>query len=154
MGTGTSPADVTNGWFSGMRGAAALLLVWTVGWGLGFGGLAEVFVDPDGKVLDIWPAEMAIPGFVGGVVFAILVSLAEWRRPFAEITLPRFTFWGVLSGLALGILTATTGGPIPLELTDRQLIGLGAALGAVAGLGSATFFRLLVLRPVLARRTG
>ena len=40
-------------WFSGIRGTVVMILLWTVGWGLGFGGLIELFVDPSGDIVDI-----------------------------------------------------------------------------------------------------
>jgi hypothetical protein len=143
-------------WLSGTRGAVSLILLWTVGWGLGFGGLAEVFVDPSGDVLDLWPMEMAIPGFIGGAVFACLLRLGEDRRHFDEVSLARFTLWGVLTGLVVGVLSIATGGPIPLSLTTAELLGVATTLGAVAAIGSAVFFRLLVRgRPrTVAGQTG
>jgi len=54
------------GWLRGTRGMVLMVVTWIVGWSLGFGGLAELLVDPHGETPDIWPAEMAIPGFVSG----------------------------------------------------------------------------------------
>src|SRR5688572_1236022 len=141
-------------WLGGARSTVLMILLWTVGWGLGFGGLAEVFVDPDGEIQDIWPAEMAIPGFVGGVVFGGLLRIGEGGRRFDEVPLARFTIWGVMTGLVLGVLSASTGGPIPLSLTAAEMIGLATTLGAVAAIGSAVFFRLLTQGPAIAGRTG
>ena len=141
-------------WLSGPRGAVFMILLWVVGWGLGFGGLAEMFVDPDGETLDLWPAEMAIPGFVAGVLFAATLWIAEGRRRFDQVPLTRFTAWGVVTGLVLGVLSTTTDGPIPLSLTSIEMLGLSTGLCAVAAIGSAVFFRLLARGPVptVARR--
>jgi hypothetical protein len=128
-------------WLSGVRGAALMVPIWMVGWGLGFGGLAEAFVDPDGKTLDIWPAEMAIPGFFGGIIFGALLLVFESRRGFDQAPLVRMSAWGVVSGLVLAVLTIATDGPIPLDLTAAEMLGLGAGLGLVAGFGSGIFFR-------------
>ena len=76
-------------WMSGIRGAVLMILLWVVGWGLGFGGLIEAFLDPDGKVLDVWPTALAVPGFIGGVVFAALLAIAERRRSFDQVSLAR-----------------------------------------------------------------
>lgn len=130
-------------WLSGTRGMMAVIATWTVGWGLGFGGLAELFVDPSGKTLDIWPFEMAVPGFVGGVVFALLLRIAEGGRRLDRVSFVRFTAWGALAGLTLGVLSATTGGPIPLALTTAEMIGLALGLSVVAAVGTLVFFRLL-----------
>jgi hypothetical protein len=136
-------------WLGGPRGAAFVVLLWVVGWGLGFGGLTELFIDPDGETHDIWPAELAIPGFVGGILFAAALLVVE-RRRFEDVPLVRFTGWGVVSGLALGVLSQTTGGPIPLSLTWPEMMGLAAGLGAVAGFGTGVFFRLITHQPPFA----
>jgi hypothetical protein len=128
-------------WLSGPRGTVAMILTWTVGWGLGFGGLMELY-DPHGEIGDIWPAVLAIPGFIGGVVFSALLRIAEGRRSFDEVSLGRFVIWGVATGLVLGVLT------IPAKVGDVSpgaagMIGIATALSAVAAIGSALFFRLL-----------
>jgi hypothetical protein len=144
----------TTKWLSGLRGAIFTVVLWVVGWALGFGGLAEMFVDPHGETLDIWPAEMAIPGFFAGVMFAALLLIAEGRRRLDEVPLVRWTIWGVVAGPVLGVVSITTDGPIPLSLTSAEMLGLATGLCAVAAIGSAVFFRLLVRGPVLtmARR--
>jgi peptidoglycan/LPS O-acetylase OafA/YrhL len=141
-------------WLSGPRGAVFTIVLWVVGWALGFGGLAEMFVDPDGETLDVWPAEMAIPGFFAGLMFAALLLLVEGRRRFDEVPLIRFTIWGGVTGLTLGVVSITTDGPIPLSLTSAEMLSLATALCVVAAIGTSVFFRLLVRRPVLtmARR--
>ena len=68
-------------WLSGIRGTVVIILTWTVGWGLSFGGLMEL-VDPHGEILDVWPSAMAIPGFIGGALFSALLWIAEARRSF------------------------------------------------------------------------
>ena len=129
-------------WLSGIRGTAVMILVWIVGWGLGFGGLIEAFIDPDGKILDIWPTFLAIPGFIGGTVFSALLAIAERGRSFDEVSFGRFAVWGVLTGLVIGVLT------IPAKVGDVSpgaagMIGIAIALSLVAAIGSAVFFRLV-----------
>ena len=51
-------------WMSGIRGAILIIVLWVIGWGLGFGGIMEL-IDPDGKVHDVWPTVLAVPGFIG-----------------------------------------------------------------------------------------
>ena len=138
-------------WLSGVRGTVAMVLTWTFGWGLGFGGLMELY-DPHGQIGDVWPTALAIPGFIGGIVFSALLRIAEGGRSFDEVSLARMTGWGAVAGLVLGVLT------IPAKVGDVSpgaagMIAIGTALGAVAGLGSAIFFRLLARRqnPAVAR---
>ena len=135
-------------WLSGARGTVAMILTWTVGWGLGFGGLMELY-DPDGRIGDVWPTALAIPGFIGGVVFSALLRLAERRRSFDEVSLARFAIWGVATGLVLGVLT------IPAKVGDVSpgaagMIGIATVLSTVAALGSAVFFRLIARRQTSA----
>jgi hypothetical protein len=139
-------------WMNGVRGTVAMILTWTVGWGLGFGGLMELY-DPAGKIGDVWPTVLALPGFIGGIAFSALLWVAEGRRRFDEVSLARMVGWGVVTGLVLGLLT------IPAKVGDVSpgaagMIGIMTALSAVAALGSAVFFRLLARldTPAVARR--
>jgi hypothetical protein len=131
-------------WMSGIRGAVLIIGLWVVGWGLGFGGIMEL-VDLNGKIQDVWPTQLAVPGLIGGILFAALLLLAESGRSFDEVPLPRFALWGGAVGLVLGILT------IPAEVGDASpgaagMIGIGAVLGVVAGFGSGVFCRLVTRR--------
>ena len=131
-------------WMSGIRGAILVTVLWIVGWGLGFGGIMEL-VDPDGKIQDVWPTLLAIPGFIGGVVFSALLLIAERGRSFDQVSLVRFAIWGAVAGIVLGVLT------IPAEVGDVSpgaagMIGIGTVLGGVAGFGSGVFFRLVAWR--------
>lgn len=126
---------------SGVRGAILMIVLWVVGWGLGFGGIMEL-VDPDGKIQDVWPTLLAVPGFVGGVIFSMLLAIAERGRQFDEISLFRFALWGAATGVVIGLLT------IPAEVGDVSpgamgMTGITTALGIVAGFGSGVFFRLV-----------
>ncbi len=128
-------------WMSGIKGGVLIVVLWIIGWGIGFGGIMEL-VDPDGRVQDVWPTLLAIPGLIGGIVFATILLIAERERGFDEISLPRLALWGAVTGLILGILT------IPAEVGDVSpgaagMIGIGIVLGIVSGLGSGLFFRLV-----------
>lgn len=128
-------------WMSGIRGAIVIIVLWVIGWGLGFGGIMEL-VDPDGKVQDVWPTLLAIPGFIGGVLFSGMLAFGERGRDFDEVPLLKFGLWGAAAGLMLGILS------IPAEIGDVSpgaagMIGIGIVLGIVAGTGSGVFFRLV-----------
>ena len=128
-------------WMRGPRGAIVVVLLWIIGWGIGFGGIMEL-VDPDGKVQDVWLTVLAVPGLIGGIVFAALFLLAERGKRFDEVSLTRFIMWGAVTGMILGLLS------IPAEVGDVSpgavgMIGLGTVLGTVAGLGSGVFLRLV-----------
>lgn len=135
---------VMKNWMSGIRGAVLMIVLWVIGWGLGFGGIMEL-VDPDGKVQDVWLTVMAVPGFIGGVIFSAILLIAERGTTFDRVQLFHFALWGAATGIALGLLT------IPAEVGDVSpgaagMIGIFTALGLVAGIGSGVFFRLVAAR--------
>ncbi|MDQ3674467.1 MAG: hypothetical protein M3365_08850 [Gemmatimonadota bacterium] len=126
-----------------------MILIWTVGWGLGFGGLMELY-DPDGKIGDVWPTVFAIPGFIGGILFCALLRVAEGGRRFDEVSLARFATWGLVTGLVLGLLT------IPAKVGDASpgalgMIGIMTVLSTVAALASAAVFRFVARRTATGR---
>ena len=128
-------------WLSGIRGAIALITLWIIGWGLGFGGIMEL-IDPNGEIEDVWPAVLAVPGVIGGIIFSIALLIAERGRSFDEISLLRFALWGGATGLILGLLS------IPAEVGDVSpgasgMIPIATVLGVIAGFGSGVFFRLV-----------
>jgi len=138
---GTHMEVVMKKWMSGIRGTLLMILLWIVGWGLGFGGLIEAFIDTSGEILDIWFTAMALPGFIGGVVFSALLAIAERGRSFDQVSLVRFASWGAVTGLVIGGIAMARG--IELTLTTGKIFVITTALGIVAAIGSAVFFRLL-----------
>lgn len=126
-------------WRSAIRGAVVMILLWILGWGLGFGGLIEAFVDPDGEILDVWPTAMAIPGFIGGIVFSGLFRFAEGRRSFNEVSLVRFAVLGAVTGIVIGGIAMVRG--IELTLTTGKIFVITTALGIIAATTSGVFFR-------------
>ena len=130
-----------NKWTNGIRGAILIVILWIIGWGLGFGGIAEL-LDPDGRVQVVWPTVLAIPGLIGGALYALLLTFATRGRSLGEISLLRFALWGAVTGVVLGLLT------IPAKVGDVSpgaagMTGLLTALGVVAGFGTGVFFRIL-----------
>lgn len=126
---------------SGIRGSILMTVLWVIGWGLGFGGIMEI-VDPDGKIQDIWLTVLAVPGFIGGVIFSVLLAIAEHGRRFDQIALVRFVIWGGVTGVVIGLLT------IPAEVGDVSpgaagMTAIATVLGLIAGIGSGVFFRLV-----------
>jgi len=129
-------------WMRGFRGAFMMILVWMIVWGLGFGGIVEAFIDPEGQIIDVWPTFLAIPGSIGGGVFAALLLIAQRGRGFDEIATIRFAVWGVVTGIVLGLLS------VPANVGDVSpggflMAGILTALSLVAALGSAFFFRVV-----------
>jgi len=85
---------------------------------------------------------LAVPGFIGGGLFAALLLITNRGRTFDEIVPLHFAIWGVVTGIVLGLLT------IPAEIGDispgpLRMTGILTALSLVAALGSAFFFRVV-----------
>ena len=126
---------------SGLRGAVLMVLVWVIVWGLGFGGIIEAFIDPEGQIIDVWPTFLAVPGFVGAVLFSVLLFISNRGRGFDEIATARFAICGILTGVGLGLLS------IPAKVGDVspgavRMTAMLAALSLVAAVGSAVFCRI------------
>lgn len=92
--------------FRRLRGALVMGLLWAFGGAL-VGGLIEGILNilPGSDLwlgVDMWPAALAIPGFLAGVAFSVVLALAEGRHGFDELRLPRVALWGALGGALLG----------------------------------------------------
>ena len=60
-------------WIRRLRGALGMGLLWALAWGF-VGGLIELTWNiwpgfPLGPLMDMWIQGLAIPGFIGGVLF-------------------------------------------------------------------------------------
>lgn len=85
-------------WLRRIRGAIGMALTWAAGGWL-VGGLIELIYNlvpgfPLGPLVDIWPAVLALVGFVAGGVSATVIAIAGGRRRFDELSLPGFGAWG------------------------------------------------------------
>lgn len=114
-----------------IRGALGLGVVWAGG-GAAIGGLVELISNLFPRLplgfIDMWIQTLAIPGFLGGVIFAGVLGIAARRRRFDELSMARMVAWGALAGVALGGVLVGLGLP-PLILVPTTLLsGLGASL--------------------------
>lgn len=116
----------------------------------------NVWPNPLGSAVDIWPAVLAYPGFLGGVAFSAVLGITGRRRRFDELSIPGFAAWGALGGLmvslvpaaldALGLATLN----IPLWQITVGLAGPCILGGAVAASGSLALARVAEDRALLA----
>ncbi len=98
-------------WLKRIRGAVGMGLTWAVGWAL-FGILIGVTSkilpglpwDSFFNVFDAPLPALAVPGFFGGVLFSIVLSVAGRHRRFNELSLPKFAAWGAVGGLMLALI--------------------------------------------------
>jgi hypothetical protein len=125
-------------WLQRIRGAIGIGVTWAVGWapvGAVTGLITGLVLGFPLAVVAINYAQMfGVLGFVGGTIFSTVVRIAEGRRRFDQLSLPRFTGWGALGGLLLGGLAVTAG------LLGSGFTILGAAIAGVStvlGAGSA-----------------
>src|SRR4026208_866187 len=146
-------------WLRRLRGAVGMGLIWAAGW-----ALVGVLIGVTSKVLpglpfwdsffDVFDAPLpalAIPGFVGGVLFAVVLGIAGHRRRFEELSLPRFAAWGAVGGLLLSLVPAAlvAVGLASLERPDLGLWQITAVISAPLILltaGSASVSLLLARR--------
>ena len=135
-----------------IRGALGMGLTWAAGWAV-FGLLIGIssrilpFIPWDAffEVFDAPLPALAVPGFVGGVLFSIVLGTLGNRRSFSELSLAKFTAWGAVGGVLLSLVPAAMvgvglaslggeGGPSLLQLTATIMVPLTAlCAGSAAG---------------------
>lgn len=91
-----------------IRGALLMGLAWAVVWAP-IGILIGMIVDPTGAMDEPWIAVGAYPGFLGGVLFSIVLAIAARRRSFEQLSTGRFAAWGALAGALLGVIPFLVG---------------------------------------------
>jgi hypothetical protein len=133
-------------WFRRIRGAIGMGLTWAAGWmpvGALLGlTLTIIGLDPQGAT-QFWGAAkvFAVLGFLGGSIFGTVVGLAEGRRRFDQLSLPRFAMWGALGGLLLGVGGLQVLGGIRLHTFDMFAVGATTLLGMVSAAGTLMLAR-------------
>ena len=88
-------------WLRRLRGALGMGAIWAIAWALvGVGiGMASVLTPglPWRYFFDVFDAPlpaMAVPGFFGGVCYALVLGTAARHRRFSELSLSRVALWG------------------------------------------------------------
>lgn len=124
-------------WVRRIRGAVGMGLTWAAAW-FGAGMVLLLIVGPDAADVP-FPLGFGFLGFLAGVTFSAVLGVAERRRTFRQMSLPRFAIWGGLGGLLFA-------GPFVLAagLGAGAFLGLGAlfaAAGAACAAGSLALAR-------------
>ncbi|HEX6369926.1 MAG TPA: hypothetical protein VF006_13485 [Longimicrobium sp.] len=130
-------------WLRRIRGAVGMGLTWALVWGP-VAVLIGMFVDPDGSMDEMWVAIGAYPGFLGGVVFSMVLAIAARRRSLHELSLSRVAAWGAAAGLLVGALPFMIGEPTSersVWLLALVVIGSITVLSAVSAAGSLALAR-------------
>ena len=144
-------------WLRRIRGVIGMGLTWAVGWsaiGAVFGLVDAVVIGvvlqgiPLGAYVAVYVRIFATLGFFGGAIFSTVLRLAEGRRRFDELSLPRFAAWGGLGGLLLGVIALTGAvGAVPVSLgrvmgpMDFVVAGVATLLGAGSAAASLALAR-------------
>lgn len=124
-------------WKRRIRGAIGIGLAWGTAW-LSAGLVLLLIVGPDAADVP-FPLGFGFLGFLAGLVFTGVLTVAERGRGFADLSLPRFTLWGGVGGALLaGAFVLVTDVP----LVAVALLGpIFATAGAACAGGSLALAR-------------
>jgi hypothetical protein len=86
-----------------IRGAIGMGLTWGLAWGAAGTVLA---VATRFKADAPFPLIFGVLGFIAGLIFSAILSLAEGRRSFNQMSIRRFAAWGATGGLVLSAIFA------------------------------------------------
>lgn len=85
--------------------------LWAISWaigGIGIGALSVVtpFLPWEAffRIYDAPLPTLAIPGFIGGLLFSGVLRLSARRRPLHELSTRQFALWGAIGGLLLALI--------------------------------------------------
>lgn len=100
-------------WARRIRGAIGMGVAWAAAWALGGMLIGVTSILFPGRLWDrvfaLFDAPLpalAVPGFVGGAIFSVVLGIAGRRRRFDQLSLPRFAAWGAAGGLLLSLVPA------------------------------------------------
>lgn len=86
-----------------VRGALGMGFTWAFGWAAAgiLIGVASIVApgrmwDAFFRVFDAPLPALAVPGFIGGAIFSVVLSVVARRRAFGQLSLVRFTAWGAV----------------------------------------------------------
>lgn len=115
-----------------LRGALGLALTWSLAWTIVgsvlTGGIYLFFpgdFDP-GETVPVIIGLFALLGFLAGLGFATVLSIAERRNQLRQLTVGRGALWGAVGAVGSQLIL---GGAVSMILI---LAPLGAALGAAS----------------------
>lgn len=134
-------------WLRRVRGAVGLGITWALFWAP-VAVLIGFIIDPDGSLDEMWPAIGAYPGFLGGVLFSVVLGIAARHRRLEELSIPRVAAWGALAGLMVGTLPFLIGD----SSSDRVWLLAAVVIGTITTLSAASAAGSLALAQRAERR--
>lgn len=135
-------------WLRRIRGVLGMGITWAAGWSvlgtLLWWTLDVLFLGATTSgpaiVLVTFLATFGVLGFISGATFSVVLGLAEGRRRFDEMSLPRFAGWGAL-GSALLCFGALAAESWQMPGTELVLLGFITLMGAGSAAGSLALAR-------------
>ena len=130
-------------WLRRIRAALTMGLLWAVPWAV-VAVLLGMVIDPDESMDEMWFLIGAYPGFLGGVLFSIVLAVAERRRSLSELSVRRFGAWGAVAGLVIGVVPFLLGTPsadIDVARLATVVIGSFTLMSAASAAGSLALAR-------------
>jgi hypothetical protein len=131
-------------WLRRIRAALLMGLIWAVVW-LPVGLLLGLVLDPDGSMDEPWVLVGALPGFLAGVIFSVVLGIAAGRRRLDELSVAKVGGWGAVAGLLIGSLPFVLGDQDPnterVWLLPVVVISSITLLSAVSAAGSLVLAR-------------
>lgn len=130
---------MTTNWLKRLRGAVGMGITWAIGWAVAgvLIGIASNLLpwlpwDLFFRVFDAPLPALAIPGFLGGVIFSLVLGVAGRHRRFDQLSLRRFAAWGAVGGLLLSLVPAAlvVGGEATISASAPGLWAFTAAIAA------------------------
>lgn len=131
-------------WMRKIRGALGMGVAWAIAWalvGIGVGVSSRLLPflpwDRFFAVFDAPLPALAVPGFVGGALFSLVLGIVARHRRFDELSIPRFAAWGAIGGMLLSL--------VPAALVGMGLATLGAGARGVWALTAVIAVPLTLL---------
>ena len=119
-------------WLKRIRGAVGMGLTWAVAWAVVGAIFGSAVIGGTDAAMRLF--EFGVSGFIGGAFFSTVLGIAEGRRRFDQMSLPRFAAWGAVGGLLLSmfVFAAELGQTDLRFLMVLPLLGAGSAAGSLA----------------------
>jgi hypothetical protein len=129
-----------------IRGGIGMGLTWAAVWfGAGMIMMLGLLLITGSTGADVpYPLGFGAFGFLAGVTFSAILGLAERRRRFDQMSLPRFAGWGAGGGFLLSAIfvSAVALAEDPAFLFNLVILGpIFAAVGAGSAAGSLALAR-------------